>query len=170
MEHFRLLETEAGWALEGTLVLRHPRGPFGASYSVLADSRWRTRAVAVRCVGSERERTVRAESDGKGNWTEEGTVLPALKGCLDADLGFTPSTNTLPIRRLGLPVGGSAPVEAAWLRFPELTWERLPQTYTRVSDSAWEYRSPGFRLTLDVDDLGIVRLYPDYWRQAAPAV
>jgi hypothetical protein len=170
MEPFRLLETADGWALEGTLVLRHPRGAFGVNDSVLADSQWRTRAVAVRCAGSEHERTVRAESDGQGNWTEGGTGLPAVKGCLDADLVFTPSTNTLPIRRLGLPVGGSAPVEAAWLRFPELTWERLPQTYTRVSESAWEYRSPGFRRTLDVDDLGIVRVYPDYWRHTGSAV
>ena len=38
----------------------------------------------------------------------DGVPAPALKGCKDIDLGCSPSTNTLPIRRLRLAVGASA--------------------------------------------------------------
>jgi hypothetical protein len=41
----------------------------------------------------------------------------AGEGCLDIDLGFSPSTNLLPIRRLTLAVGEAATVRAAWLPF-----------------------------------------------------
>ena len=43
-----------------------------------------------------------ADRDAKGSWTIDGQAARSLKGCSDIDLGCSPSTNTLPIRRLGL--------------------------------------------------------------------
>lgn len=60
-------------------------------------------------------------------------LAPAIQGCVDIDLGWTPSTNTLPIRRLQLGVGtSSGPITAAWVRFPELKLEPLPQEYRNL--------------------------------------
>jgi hypothetical protein len=42
-----------------------------------------------------------------------GHVLRDVRGCDDIDLAVTPATNTLPIRRLNLQVGGSESVIAA---------------------------------------------------------
>ncbi len=50
-------------------------------------------------------------------WTANDVVQPALQGCTDIDMGFSPSTNLLPIRRLNLVIGASAPDRAAWVRF-----------------------------------------------------
>ena len=36
-----------------------------------------------------------------------------LDGCPDVDFGWTPATNTVPIRRLGLEVGETASITAA---------------------------------------------------------
>ncbi len=89
-----------------------------------------------------------------------------LAGCIDVDLGITPSTNTLPIRRLNLQVGESADVTAAWVRFPELTVEPLAQRYTRLDERRYRYESTtGFSAELEVDELGLVVRYGDIWER-----
>lgn len=105
-------------------------------------------------------------------WSIGGTEVPALEGCDDIDLGFSPATNLLPIRRLALPVGAHAIVRAAWLRFPELTAEVLVQTYTHVSADRYLYESAGgtFRRELQVDAFGCVLDYPGLWRAEATAL
>jgi hypothetical protein len=75
---------------------------------------------------------------------------------------------TLPIRRLNLEVGESRGVAAAWLKFPELTLEILPQRYTHRDMGRYFYESSsGFSAELLVDDLGLVVSYPDGWEQMA---
>ena len=99
-------------------------------------------------------------ADGAGQWTRDAAPLPDLSGALDVDLGFTPATNTLPIRRLALAVGESAPVRSAWLRFPELRLEPLEQTYTREAEQTFRYRAvvdgEPFVARLDTDVFGRV--------------
>jgi uncharacterized protein len=86
---------------------------------------------------------------------------------LDVDLGFTPATNTLPIRRLALAIGQSTPARSAWLRFPELRLEPLEQTYTREADQTFRYRAlidgETFTARLDTDVYGRVVLYEGLW-------
>ena len=93
--------------------------------------------------------------------------VPELAGALDVDLGFTPATNTLPIRRLALAVGESAPVRSAWLRFPEFRLEPLEQTYTRETDQSFRYRAlvdgEPFIARLDTDAFGRVLRYEGLW-------
>src|SRR5262249_58793699 len=92
----------------------------------------------------------------------DGSMTPALDGCVDVDFGWTPATNTLPIRRLGLGVGAAATIRAAWVRFPELDLLALDQTYTRLADDRWRYASGTFEAELVVDPAtGVVRRYGD---------
>ena len=88
-----------------------------------------------------------------------------MEGCVDVDLNFSPSTNLLPIRRLGLAVGEEADVRAAWLRFPSFSLELLDQRYRRTGDLAYHYESGGgsFRADLRVDAVGFVTDYA-VWR------
>ena len=87
------------------------------------------------------------------------------------DLGFTPATNTLPLRRLGLAVGESAAVRSAWLRFPELRHEPLEQTYTREAARTFRYRAivdgEPFVARLDIDAFGRVTRYEGLWEMEA---
>jgi hypothetical protein len=106
-------------------------------------------------------------ADGAGHWTRDGKRVSDVDGALDVDLGFTPATNTLPIQRLKLAVGASAPVTSAWLRFPELHLERLEQTYTRESERSYRYRAvvdgEPFTALLETDDVGRVLRYGNLW-------
>jgi uncharacterized protein len=103
--------------------------------------------------------------DSSGRWWRNAEALPSLDGCIDVDLGFSPSTNLLPIRRLALPIGGSAAVRAAWVRFPELSVEVLEQVYHRTAERRYTYESNGgaFRAELTVDEDGFVIEYPNLW-------
>ena len=116
---------------------------------------------------------VRLEADGAGRWLMNGLPVPLLDGCIDVDIAATPFTNTFPIRRLGLDIGESATVSAAWVSIPELEVERLLQTYTRLPGGEtlhrYEYRDPrfgGFELT--VDDEGVVVEYAGFARRLGP--
>jgi uncharacterized protein len=82
--------------------------------------------------------------------------------CIDVDLGFTPATNLIAIRRLSLKVGESAEAPAAYLEFPRMRWVKLPQSYRRISRGAYEYESPtvGYAGTLEVSPVGAVTHYP----------
>ncbi|HEV3077650.1 MAG TPA: putative glycolipid-binding domain-containing protein [Thermoanaerobaculia bacterium] len=95
--------------------------------------------------------------------------IPAVAGCLDVDLAFTPATNILPLRRLRLAVGESREMTAAWVRFPELSVEPLAQRYTRLDERRVRYESRGgaFTAELEVDELGLVVSYPPLWERVA---
>jgi hypothetical protein len=89
-------------------------------------------------------------------------------GALDIDLGWSPSTNTLPIRRLGLEIGQtSGEFIAAWVRFPDLTLQPLPQEYVRLADRQYRYssRSGAFVANLLVDDDDLVLDYEGFWQR-----
>jgi hypothetical protein len=112
------------------------------------------------------------KTDPGGRWWLNEMGQPEVAGCTDIDLNFSPSTNLLPIRRLGLAVGEAADVNAAWLRFPSFMPERLPQQYRRLDENTYRYESAGggFAAELKVDSSGFVVDYPNLWQAEAFAV
>jgi hypothetical protein len=98
-----------------------------------------------------------------GRWIHNGTELPQFDDCIDIDLNFSPSTNTLPIRRLRLAVGASARVRAAWLRFPDFTLHVAEQSYRRIATDRYEYQNGKFRSEISINSKGLVRDYPPVW-------
>jgi uncharacterized protein len=52
---------------------------------------------------------------------------PGPDGCRDVDLEASPCTNTIPIHRLGLEAGDSADAPAAYVRWLDLSVQRLEQ-------------------------------------------
>jgi hypothetical protein len=155
------------WWLAGTAVATLDGVPAAARYTVRCDAAWRTRAVAVTVSTGLSDRSLRLEVGDDGVWRRDGRPLPELDGCVDVDLGVTPATNTLPIRRLGLAVGAQAEVVAAWVRFPDLSISPLRQRYTRLDADRYRYESGDdadtFRSELEVDDLGLVQRYEGGW-------
>ena len=169
LERFELLRTDTGWLLRGLIVAANDDEAAEARYEVACDVSWCTERVAidVRSAAGERSLALTARD---GRWHAEGPEIESVRGCLDVDLGWSPSTNTLPIRRLGLAVGAtSGPVTAAWVRFPTLDLEPLPQEYRRVAEDRYVYASRGgaFRAELQVDADGLVIDYEGGWRRVA---
>jgi hypothetical protein len=170
LERFEMLRDGASWVLHGTVLLRDEGLDFEARYEVRCDTEWRTQACDVRLREGASERRLRlTASDGR--WTrDDGIEMPSVAGAVDVDLSWTPATNTLPIRRLALPPGGaSGPVVAAWVRFPALNVEPLPQEYLRLDERRYRYSSArgAFTAELQVDGDGVVTRYGAIWERVA---
>lgn len=159
----------SGTTLHGAAVFLHENRPCRLDYEIVCDDAWRTRTGWVSGWIGEGNVHVRLNRDEAGLWTLNGSLVPAVEGCIDVDLNFSPSTNLLPIRRLGLAIGAEAEVRAAWLRFPSLTLEPLVQTYRRLDTNRYRYSSAGgnFVAELEVDDDGFPLDYAGVWRREA---
>jgi len=163
-EHCTVSIRDAGLSLVGTVLGADGGLPVRIEYRVLADGSGVTTAVHVRDYRGFGQRQLTLTRDAKGNWTVDGVAAPTLKGCKDVDLACSPSTNTLPIRRLRLGIGGSQTIQAAWVRFPELTVEKNAQTYSRPDEFTYRYASGTFEAELVADEDGVVAQYGPWER------
>ena len=163
-EHCTLAVRDSGLSLIGTVLGAEAGAPVRVEYRVLADGAGLTTAVHVRDLRGFDQRTLTVERSTKGAWTVNGVLVKTLKGCTDIDLGCSPSTNTLPIRRLRLAVGASSTIQAAWVRFPGLEVVKAAQTYTRLDEFTYRYASGDFTAELTVDDDGLVAAYAEWQR------
>ena len=163
-EHCTLTQRDTGLSLVGTVLGSEDGAPVRIEYRVLTDGDGLTTAAHVRDLRGFEQRTLTLERDAKGNWTVDGAKVRGLKGATDVDLGCSPSTNTLPIRRLHLGVGASKTIKAAWVTFPELTVVKADQTYTRLDEFTYRYASGDFEAELTVDDENLVAAYAEWAR------
>jgi uncharacterized protein len=167
LERFQLAHTAEAWLLRGTILRVHAGHAMEVRYRITCNSCWQTINARVDLhVGSE-SRTLILENL-EGSWTANGDEVNQFDGCRDVDLGWTPSTNTLAIRRLDLARrNGREAVDAAWIRFPDLTLERLDQVYEFLGDRTYRYMSRGgtFKAEIVVDESGVVDEYKGYWKR-----
>jgi hypothetical protein len=170
-----------GWRLRGIVLTEVATAPVVVHYAVGLATDWSTRVVeiAVRSGAESEPRRLKLTVAPDQRWQIEREPGPdpaipvddlaALHGLVDVDLGFSPVTNTLPIRRLEPAIGEAVAVTAAWVRFPELTIEPLSQRYLRLAERRYRYGSAGgaFVAEIEVDDLGLVTTYEGGWRRIA---
>ena len=168
-EHCTLTVRDSGLSMVGTVIGAEDGQPIRIEYRVFADPSGLTTAAHIRDLRGFATRTVALERSAKGAWSLDGAPARALRGCTDVDLGCSPSTNTLPIRRLRLAVGASKTIQAAWIVFPELTVVKAAQTYTRLDEFTYRYASGTFEADLTVDDDGLVTAYAE-WRRTGYAI
>lgn len=143
------------------------RQPCRLEYLIECDHTWTTQSAKVSGWVGEKPIEIEIVADPDRNWFFNGNEQPAVKGCTDVDLNFSPSTNLLPIRRLNLAPGQQAPVSAAWLRFPSFKLERLDQTYRRLDEARYRYESNdgAFVAELKVNAFGLATSYPELWEE-----
>jgi hypothetical protein len=156
---------DGGWELSGAARFTWEGMHCELEYIVACDVRWETRSARVVGAIGDRGVHLRLSANPERAWHVNGAECPAVAGCVDVDLGFSPSTNLIPIRRLSLAVGEQAEVRAAWLPFPSLACEPLDQVYRRAGDRTYRYEAGGgFVRTLEVNAVGFVTRYPGLWR------
>ena len=158
----RFFHSAAGCRLSGAAVFLEGRLACQIRYEVVADAAFRTRCAALAGSVGRKPLDLRVRATRDGCWTVNGVEEPAIRGCIDLDLGFTPATNLLPLRRLGLRIGQEAQAPAAYLPLPKTRLVLLPQRYQRLSRGEYDYESPrhGYRATLRVTPQGAVADYP----------
>ena len=166
-EACRLRARRTGWELSGTSVFRFEARPVRLDYVVEINAAWRTKSASVRGWFGDREIALELRSDRNRRWWCNDQEYPEVAGAFDVDLAFSPSTNTLAIRRLNLTVGGSGDLRAAWLPFPELRPRPLDQRYTRLADRRYRFESSSlsFMAELEVEAHGLVTRYPGLWER-----
>jgi hypothetical protein len=166
-EEARIERIAGGWRLTGEVEVDEGSVTAQLEYLVECRDDWRTRKTIV--TGSASGTPVRFElaADGTGHWNLNGAPLSLVEGALDVDLGFTPATNLLPIRRLDLAVGERADIRAAWLRFPEFRVEALEQSYQREAPRLFRYIAwvdgEVFQTRLQTDEFGRILRYEGLW-------
>jgi hypothetical protein len=150
-----------GWRVGGTVLTHAADQPIEIRYDVTVDSTWATTGVAVEVAAAESP--PRALTELGALWS--GTTRPPeYRHCVDVDLSFTPATNTLPVRRLGLGIGEAAEIEVAWLVWPELELRAVSQRYARLTDNRYRYTHDDFVAEIVVDEEGLVLEYEGLWR------
>jgi hypothetical protein len=167
-DHAELTSTASGHRLAGAAHFHEDNGLVAITYAVTLSADWITQSAALRVMADSRRRRLNVASSLTHEWTVLGHPMPDVSGCLDLDLGFTPATNLISIRRLDLAIGERADITVAWLDVRANLLTPLAQTYHRVSTYEYAYRSPAhdFAATLVVDDHGFVRQYPLLWEEA----
>jgi len=158
-ETCRLLHAPSGWMLAGHARFNDGHRLAALDYVVRCSTDWVTQSADISGL-------IGGDSVGwhithdPGGWAMNGRPHPELAKCTDIDLGFTPATNLLPIRRLDPPPGEDVAVTAARFRWPEADLARLDQTYHRRDAQTVTYLSPGFSADLTVHPTGFVTHYP----------
>src|SRR5215211_4211554 len=161
-----LEQDSVGWRLQGVVLTEAATAPVLVHYAVALSTDWSTRMVeiAMRSGAAPRPRTLKLTVAPDQHWQIEREPAPdpaiplddpaALHGLIDVDLGFSPVTNTLPIRRLDLAIGEAVELTAAWVRFPELTIEPLPQIFFFQAEDGIrdESRGGAFVAEIEVDN------------------
>ena len=164
--------TDGGHLLAGDIVVGDNNDALAIAYSIIVNSLWETANVQITTKeGTEAERRIELLPDSDRRWSArrsndgDWSRLPEYDGLIDIDLGCTPATNLLPIRRFNLAIGESAETTAVWVMFPSLELEPLAQRYTRLSEREYLYESflSGFKANLRVDEFGVVDRYSDIW-------
>jgi len=151
--------------------------PYTCRYELYTDESWATARFTVSSEGAGWLRTVRMER-AAGRWrvtTAEQGQLDAhepgiedpdrLEDVLDIDLGGSPLTNVLPLKRLKLQ--GTATVAVAWVLPPSLAVVREEMTYTVLPDNRVRCSSGSFEADIELDEHGYVRDYPGLAKRAA---
>jgi len=164
-ETAELIGTAGGWLLRGCADFTTDGVQCSVEYEVRCDADWLTESATIG--GSIGADTIDLEllRNAAGEWSVNGSKVWEVTGCDDVDFEFSPSTNTLPIRRASLSVGESIVVRAAWVRFPVVALQPFEQKYTRTGELTYRFESDDGEFTreLTVNDAGLVTDYPGLW-------
>ena len=171
------------WRAEAARVDLGPRGleatgtqigadpaPYRLDYELEVGSGWITNRLSVQVTSAVGERRLLLEHDARGSWRSDGEPAPALAGALDCDLGLSPLTNVMPVRRHALHEReGVAEILAAWVSVPDLSLHASRQRYEHVRPGVVRFTDlgvhEGFTAELELDADGLVLLYPDLARR-----
>lgn len=162
----RLERNDVAWQLDGATVFRHEDGRVAQlHYRVRCDRHWHTQWGTVRGWLGETAIDL-SVTHGARVWTLNEEPVPDLSHCVDLDLGFTPATNLLQLRRLNLSQGEAADAPAAWLDIGDASLSLLEQRYEHLAPGRYGYEAPrrDFRCELGIDAQGFAQDYPPLWR------
>lgn len=159
----RVAETGNGYELFGQATFLDPRGPTTLRYVLDLATDWSTRGGLITGFIGERAIDTHIVRTPEG-WTLNGRAF-GMPDVVDLDLGFTPATNMIQLRRVNLAQGQAADFDVAWLDTGDVELVRLPQHYERSGANDYDYHSPtvDYRATIVLAASGFAAVYPGLW-------
>lgn len=153
----RFADAEGGYLIDGSST--DAKGNI-LPYRIRARGDGTTRRARI---GAQSRIFVRRAPDN--TWLLNGTPAPAVSGAEDIDLGFTPATLTLPIRRFKLGIGDDAEIMVARLDLETESLTPLRLVFRRIAEEEYECLNAetGKTSHLLVDGHGIVQTYTGHW-------
>ncbi len=161
------INTNPVTTLKGQVITQLDSKSISVSYTVQCGDEGAAQSVDLICRSEGLESSLSLSRTIDDRWFCNGKEVSQFVGLKDIDLGITPSTNTLPIRRLNLSPGESKELTAVWLRFPDLSLAPLAQRYTCIDSKTYLYQSvkSGYKAEINVDSDGIVVTYQHEWKR-----
>lgn len=179
-----LVDDRNGLHARGTALALDPIA-YTCRYELRTDAAWVTTFLEIATEGAGWARNLRLEARSgqwRANTAEQGDLDAALTaagragaglpgtvdpdlllGAFDVDVGGSPLTNTLPIRRLRLlssETGVAHRLTVAWVLLPSLEIVQADQIYTALGGGRVRCAGETFSTDLEVDEDGYVTAYP----------
>ncbi|HWV23904.1 MAG TPA: putative glycolipid-binding domain-containing protein [Thermomicrobiales bacterium] len=171
-EHVRIDEGHPEWTVFDSMFVREHEGVVRrGGYTLIVDKAWRVlelRLMVEQAPGSMTALHIMASGDGR--WVDANqNPIPALDGCIDIDIRWSPLTNTLPIRRLALGEE-EREIRVAYVSLPDLDIRPVTQRYRRVDDATVRYWSESLPegVLIAVDEDAFVVDYPGAFHREWP--
>lgn len=160
VEDFRLTWENEAWTATGRV------GREDVQYVVRLSPTWQVRQFLLFRDLDEPDLWLFA--DAHARWGEmNGAARSELDGCIDLDVDCSPSTDTVPIRRLRLHEGDAGEVHTVVVDVETLSVERARRRYHRIGPRRYAYDDleSGYRAEFDVDEHGFVIDHPGRYRR-----
>lgn len=165
-EHCIVRQMVSGYEILSNISGRYEDKAFEAKYLIATNNDWQTTLTKVRLdTGNKRTELLFVKNDN-GTWYFDGRPDERFDGCIDVDIPLTPFTNTLPVNRLKMAIGGSELIKVIYIDVFEGI-RTVQQKYTRLSASTYKYENVpnDFEAVITMDDAGFILEYPGLFRR-----
>ena len=166
MEYCCFRQNRDKLSIEGEIVGLIEEKPVHFSYQVIVDQNFNTQKVSI-CRNKEKTALYELKRLGKSWYNEKDQHLAEFDDCIDVDIAITPSTNTLPIRRVLFHLNVPQTLKMLYINPINRILEINVQVYTRLADNMYLYQSrdSDFKAQIQVDDYGIVVEYDGLYKR-----
>lgn len=119
LDSCRVFRLDDGWRIEGAAVFEQAGEPVQLSYEVGTDALWVVRRARVTGYRGRIPVDLSVRVYAQGAWTLNHRSQPAVRACVDFDLGFSPAARLLALRRRAVLRLRTASSEVAVLSFAD---------------------------------------------------
>jgi uncharacterized protein len=167
LEHCTLTLSDGQYVVNSTIIGLYHNRRYKVDYQLKTNPQWETVFVEIKTQFDHQVSTLCFESDGKGNWSENGWPLEEFSGCIDVDISLTPFTNSLPINRLQPPLQETQLIKVLYIDILKNQQKAVQQKYTRLSSNEYLFETVpnDFEALLTVDEFGLVQQYPQLFER-----
>ena len=167
LENCLITETGTGTAVQSVIIGKSDDALYRVDYIIRTNEYWETIYVQLKTQLFNKRISICYESDGKGFWQKNGLPENHFRGCRDVDISLTPFTNTLPVRRLALPIKETHEITVLYFDILEQQTMPVRQKYTRLSKTQYRFENipNDFEAIITMDENGFVVDYPGLYER-----